>query len=253
MEVTDLARRYGHTTAVDGLSFRVQPGRVTGFLGPNGAGESTTMGKMLGLDRPSAGQVRIDGAPHRQLHDALRRVGALLDTGAVHPDRTALNHLRCLARSNRILARRVHEVIEPTVLAGAAPRRRMGTLSPGMTQRLGVAAALLSDPAVVVLDELVNGLDPEGVLWIRRPLWGLTAEGRTVLISSHLMSEAALVVDHLVLIGRGRGGHRFACPDQGIELFADGTDPVDEDGRDGALGDVIRRRRGRHNKGGWAR
>ncbi|MGW1407712.1 ATP-binding cassette domain-containing protein [Streptomyces sp. NPDC002403] len=215
IEATDLTKRYGNTTAVDGLSFRVRPGLVTGFLGPNGAGKSSTMRMMLGLDRPSAGEVRIDGAPYRQLRDPLRTVGALLDTRAVHPGRTALDHLRCLARSNRIPARRVHEVIELAGLASAA-RRRMGTFSLGMAQRLGIAAALLGEPAVVVLDEPVNGLDPEGVLWIRRLLRDLAAEGRTVLISSHLMSEAALTVDHLVVIGRGR-----LLADTGLTAFID--------------------------------
>ncbi|MFF1648563.1 ABC transporter ATP-binding protein [Streptomyces sp. NPDC058240] len=215
IEVTNLTKRYGNTTAVEGLSFRVRPGLVTGFLGPNGAGKSTTMRMMLGLDRPTAGEVRIDGAPYRRLRDPLRTVGALLDAGAVHPGRTALNHLRCLARSNRIPARRVHEVIELAGLAGAA-HRRTGTFSLGMGQRLGIAAALLGDPAVLVLDEPVNGLDPEGVRWIRHLLRDLAAEGRTVLISSHLMSEAALTVDHLVVIGRGR-----LLADTGMAAFID--------------------------------
>ncbi|MEV5201338.1 ATP-binding cassette domain-containing protein [Streptomyces sp. NPDC053720] len=215
IEVTDLTKRYGNTTAVDGLSFRVRPGLVTGFLGPNGAGKSTTLRMMLGLDRPTAGEVRIGGAPYRQLRDPLRTVGALLDAGAVHPGRTALNHLRCLARSNRIPARRVHEVIELAGLEGAA-HRRAGSYSLGMGQRLGIAAALLGEPAVVVLDEPVNGLDPEGVLWIRRLLRGLAAEGRTVLMSSHLMGEAALTVDHLVVIGRGR-----LLADTGMTAFID--------------------------------
>ncbi|MFJ1886187.1 ABC transporter ATP-binding protein [Streptomyces sp. NPDC088137] len=215
IEVTDLTKRYGNTTAVDGLCFRVRPGLVTGFLGPNGAGKSTTMRMMLGLDRPTAGEVRIGGTPYRQLRDPLRTVGALLDTGALHPGRTALNHLRCLARSNRIPARRVHEVIELAGLEDAA-HRRAGTFSLGMGQRLGIAAALLGEPAVVVLDEPVNGLDPEGVLWIRRLLRDLAAEGRTVLMSSHLMSEAALTVDHLVVIGRGR-----LLADTGMTAFID--------------------------------
>ncbi|MFD5500001.1 ABC transporter ATP-binding protein [Streptomyces sp. NPDC127061] len=215
IEVTDLTKRYGNTTAVDGLCFRVRPGLVTGFLGPNGAGKSTTMRMMLGLDRPTAGEVHIGGTPYRQLRDPLRTVGALLDTGAVHPGRTALNHLRCLARSNRIPARRVHEVIELAGLEDAA-HRRAGTFSLGMGQRLGIAAALLGEPAVVVLDEPVNGLDPEGVLWIRRLLRDLAAEGRTVLMSSHLMSEAALTVDHLVVIGRGR-----LLADTGMTAFID--------------------------------
>ncbi|MFE4796661.1 ABC transporter ATP-binding protein [Streptomyces sp. NPDC056708] len=203
IEVTDLTKRYGRTTAVEGLTFQVRPGRVTGFLGPNGAGKSTTMRMMLGLDRPTTGEVRIDGAPYQRLHDPLRTVGALLDAKAVHPDRTALNHLRCLARSNGIPPRRVHEVVELTGLRSAA-RRRARTFSLGMSQRLGIAAALLGDPAVLVLDEPVNGLDPEGVLWIRQLMRDLAAQGRTVLVSSHLMSEAALTVDHLIVVGRGR-------------------------------------------------
>ncbi|MER5851624.1 ATP-binding cassette domain-containing protein [Streptomyces sp. NPDC002012] len=203
IEVTDLTKRYGRTTAVEGLTFQVRPGRVTGFLGPNGAGKSTTMRMMLGLDRPTTGEVRIDGAPYQRLHDPLRTVGALLDAKAVHPDRTALNHLRCLARSNGIPPRRVHEVVELAGLRSAA-RRRARTFSLGMSQRLGIAAALLGDPAVLVLDEPVNGLDPEGVLWIRQLMRDLAAQGRTVLVSSHLMSEAALTVDHLIVVGRGR-------------------------------------------------
>ncbi|MFE2496607.1 ABC transporter ATP-binding protein [Streptomyces scopuliridis] len=203
IEVADLTKRYGRTTAVEGLTFRVRPGRVTGFLGPNGAGKSTTMRMMLGLDRPTAGEVRIGGVPYQRLHDPLRTVGALLDATAVHPGRTALNHLRSLARGNRIPTRRVREVIELTGLGGAA-RRRAGTFSLGMSQRLGIAAALLGDPAVLVLDEPVNGLDPEGVLWIRHLMRDQAAQGRTVFVSSHLMSEAALTVDHLIVIGRGR-------------------------------------------------
>ncbi|MET9919220.1 ATP-binding cassette domain-containing protein [Streptomyces sp. NPDC006435] len=203
IEATELTKRYGGTTAVDGLTFRVRPGLVTGFLGPNGAGKTTTLRMMLGLDRPTAGEVRIDGAPYRRLRDPLRTVGALLDAGAVHPGRTALNHLRCLARSNRIPVRRVHEVIELVGLSGVADRRA-GTFSLGMGQRLGIAAALLGDPAVLVLDEPVNGLDPEGVRWIRNLVRDLASQGRTVLMSSHLMGETALTVDRLVVIGRGR-------------------------------------------------
>ncbi|WP_424642356.1 ATP-binding cassette domain-containing protein [Embleya sp. AB8] len=203
IEVTDLTKRQGRTTVVGGLTFRVRPGRVTGFLGPNGAGKSTTMRMMLGLDHPTTGEVHICGAHYRQLHDPLRTVGALLDAKAVHPGRTALDHLRCLARSNRIPARRVGEVIELTGLEHAA-RRRAGEFSLGMSQRLGIAAALLGDPAVLILDEPINGLDPEGILWIRRLLRDLAQQGRTVFVSSHLMSEAALTVDHLVIIGRGR-------------------------------------------------
>ncbi|MFF3392664.1 ABC transporter ATP-binding protein [Streptomyces sp. NPDC002669] len=215
IEATELTKRYGGITAVEGLTFQVRPGLVTGFLGPNGAGKTTTLRMMLGLDRPTAGEVRIDGAPYRRLRDPLRTVGALLDAGAVHPGRTALNHLRCLARSNRIPMRRVHEVIELAGLSGVA-NRRAGTFSLGMGQRLGIAAALLGDPAVLVLDEPVNGLDPEGVRWIRNLVRDLAARGRTVLMSSHLMSETALTVDRLVVIGRGR-----LLADTGVTEFVD--------------------------------
>ncbi|MEV5600794.1 ATP-binding cassette domain-containing protein [Streptomyces sp. NPDC052299] len=203
IEVFELTKRFGRTTAVDGLTFRVRPGLVTGFLGPNGAGKTTTLRMILGLDRATSGEVRIDGAPYRRLRDPLRTVGALLDAGAVHPGRTALNHLRWLARSNGISMRRVHEVIEQVGLSGMVDRRA-GTLSLGMGQRLGIAAALLGDPAVLILDEPVNGLDPEGVRWIRGLVRSLAAEGRTVLMSSHLMSETAVTVDRLVVIGCGR-------------------------------------------------
>lgn len=215
IDVTDLTKRYGKATVVEGLTFRVEPGRVTGFLGPNGAGKSTTMRMMLGLDRPTGGEVRIHGAHYRQLRDPLRTVGALLDAKAVHPGRTALDHLRCLARSNRIPSRRVREVIELTGLESAA-HRRAGRLSLGMSQRLGVAAALLGDPAVLILDEPINGLDPEGILWIRGLMRELALLGRTILVSSHLMSEAALTVDHLVVIGRGR-----LLADTGMTAFID--------------------------------
>ncbi|WP_344533500.1 ABC transporter ATP-binding protein [Streptomyces albiaxialis] len=203
IEVCELTKRFGAATAVDGLSFHVRPGRVTGFLGPNGAGKSTTMRMMLGLDRPTSGHVRIHGLPYRRLRDPLRTVGSLLDAGAVHGGRTARAHLRWLARSNRIAERRVGEVVERTGL-GPVADRRAGTFSLGMAQRLGIAAALLGDPAVLLLDEPVNGLDPEGIVWIRTLMRELAAEGRTVLVSSHLMSEAALTVDHLIVIGRGR-------------------------------------------------
>ncbi|NUT33838.1 MAG: ATP-binding cassette domain-containing protein [Hamadaea sp.] len=203
IDVSQLTKRFGRTVAVDGLTFGVRPGVVTGFLGPNGAGKSTTMRMMLGLDRPTSGTARIDGRSYDQLRDPLRTVGALLEAKAVHPGRSARNHLRFLARSNRIPDRRVDEVIGLTGLETAA-RRRAGKFSLGMAQRLGLAAALLGDPPVLILDEPVNGLDPEGVVWIRTLLRGLAAEGRTVLVSSHLMSEAALTVDHLVVIGRGR-------------------------------------------------
>ncbi|WP_091096934.1 ABC transporter ATP-binding protein [Micromonospora citrea] len=203
IEVRNLSKRYGNTVAVDGLTFTVRPGRVTGFLGPNGAGKSTTMRMMLDLDRPSGGQVRIDGMRYRQLSEPLRRVGALLDAGAVHPGRSAYHHLLWLAQSNRIPKARVREVLELVGLADVA-RKRVRGFSLGMGQRLGIAAALLGDPPVLLFDEPVNGLDPEGVLWIRHLMKGLAAEGRTVFVSSHLMSEMALTAAHLVVIGRGR-------------------------------------------------
>ncbi|SEF49639.1 ABC-2 type transport system ATP-binding protein [Thermomonospora echinospora] len=203
IEVRDLTKRYGRKLAVDGLSFSVRPGRITGFLGPNGAGKSATLRMLLGLDRPTAGRALIDGRPYRELPDPLRRVGALVEPGGVHRGRRARHHLLWLARSNRIPAARVREVIELTGL-GPAAGRRAGGFSLGMAQRLGIAAALLGDPPVLLFDEPVNGLDPEGVVWIRTLMRGLAAEGRTVFVSSHLMSEMALTADHLIVIGRGR-------------------------------------------------
>ncbi|WP_405798926.1 ABC transporter ATP-binding protein [Streptomyces sp. NBC_01506] len=203
IEVSDLTKRYGSTTAVDALSFTVEPGRVTGFLGPNGAGKSTTLRMLLALDRPTHGRALIGGEPYGQLRDPLRAVGALLEASSVHGGRTARAHLRCLARTNRIPDSRVDDVIGMTGLDGVAGRR-VKTFSLGMGQRLGIAAALLGDPGVLLLDEPVNGLDPEGIVWIRTLMRELAAEGRTVLVSSHLMSEAALTVDHVVVIGRGR-------------------------------------------------
>ncbi|HET9612249.1 MAG TPA: ATP-binding cassette domain-containing protein [Acidimicrobiales bacterium] len=203
IEVTDLSKRYGDTLAVDRLTFRVRPGRVTGFLGPNGAGKSTTMRLALGLDTPTAGSVTIGGRRYRALRAPLREVGSLLDAGAVHPGRRARDHLRWLAVSNGIDGGRVDEVLETVGLA-AAGHRRVGGFSLGMRQRLGIAAALLGDPPVLMLDEPVNGLDTEGIRWVRGLLRQHAAEGRTVLLSSHLMSEMQLTADHLVVIGRGR-------------------------------------------------
>ncbi|MFJ1702840.1 ABC transporter ATP-binding protein [Kitasatospora sp. NPDC088346] len=203
IEVRDLCKSYGATTAVSELSFRVEPGRVTGFLGPNGAGKSTTMRMVLGLDRPTSGTALVHGRPYRELAEPLRRVGALLDAGAVHGGRTARGHLRWLAHSNGIGDARVDEVLALVGLSEVAGRRIRG-FSLGMRQRLGVAAALLGDPPVLLLDEPVNGLDPEGIRWIRTLLRSLAAEGRAVLVSSHLMTEMALTADHLVVIGRGR-------------------------------------------------
>ena len=203
IDVQDLTKEFGGRRAVDRLTVRVQPGRVTGFLGPNGAGKSTTMRLVLGLDRPTAGSATIGGRPFAALHEPLRHVGALLDAQAAHGSRTARDHLRVLAASNRIPERRVDEALEETGLASVA-RRRVRTYSLGMRQRLGIAAALLGDPEVVMLDEPSNGLDPEGIVWIRRLLRRLAGEGRTVLVSSHLMNETASFADHLIVLGRGR-------------------------------------------------
>jgi ABC-2 type transport system ATP-binding protein len=198
-----LTKRYGSTTAVDGLSFTVEPGSVTGFLGPNGAGKSTTMRMIVALDRPTSGTVTVAGRPYRDHAAPLRIVGALLDSRAAQSGRSARNHLLALAQTHGIPVGRVDDVLELVGLAAAADRR-VGGFSLGMSQRLGIGAALLGDPAVLVLDEPVNGLDPDGVLWVRKLLRGLAGEGRTVLVASHLMSEMAMTADRLVIIGRGR-------------------------------------------------
>ncbi|WP_282694849.1 ATP-binding cassette domain-containing protein [Streptomyces sp. CC208A] len=206
IDVKNLTKEYGGgraTRAVDELTFRVEPGRVTGFLGPNGAGKSTTMRLVLGLDRPTSGTATVGGHPYVTLDEPLRTVGALLDAQAAHPSRTGRDHLRMLAASNGLPARRVDEVLAETGLEPAA-RRRIRGYSLGMRQRLGIAAALLGDPEVLMLDEPANGLDPEGIVWIRGLLRRLAAEGRTVLVSSHLMNETAAFADHLVVLGRGR-------------------------------------------------
>jgi ABC-2 type transport system ATP-binding protein len=203
IEAVSLTKRYGDTTAVDGLSFRVEPGKITGFLGPNGAGKTTTMRMILGLDRPTAGTVTVNGRPFRQAAWPMREIGALLDARAVHGGRSAYSHLRCLAETNNLPLRRVGEVLELTGLTSVARKRSRG-FSLGMGQRLGIAAALLGDPAILMFDEPVNGLDPEGILWIRTLMKALAAEGRTVLVSSHLMSEMENTADHLIVIGRGR-------------------------------------------------
>ncbi|EHN77728.1 ABC transporter ATP-binding protein [Streptomyces coelicoflavus] len=203
IEAKNLTKRYGDKTAVNDLSFTVEPGRVTGFLGPNGAGKSTTMRLLLGLDRPDAGEATVNGVPYRELARPLRVVGALLEARAVHTGRSAYDHLLCLAQTQGIGRRRVGEVVEQVGL-GSVARKRAGGFSLGMGQRLGIAAALLGDPAALVLDEPVNGLDPEGILWIRNLMKSLAAEGRAVLVSSHLMNEMAVTADHLVVIGRGR-------------------------------------------------
>ena len=203
IEVENLSKRYGEKLAVDGLDFVVQPGVVTGFLGPNGAGKSTTMRMIAGLDEPTAGRVRVNGRDYRAAPAPMAELGILLEAKAVHTGRSARNHLLALAQTNGVSRRRVDEVIDMVGLREVA-RKRVGGFSLGMGQRLGIASALLGDPRVVVLDEPVNGLDPEGVLWIRNLLKGLAAEGRTVFVSSHLMSEMALTATRLVVIGRGR-------------------------------------------------
>jgi ABC-2 type transport system ATP-binding protein len=203
IEAVGLTKRYGKTLAVDNLSFTVKPGKVTGFLGPNGAGKSTTMRMILGLDKPSGGGVRIDGQKYAELHQPLRKVGALLDAKWVHPNRSAKAHLAWLARSNRLPAKRVGEVLDLVGLTDVA-NRRAGGFSLGMSQRLGIAAALLGDPEILLFDEPVNGLDPEGILWIRRFMHRLADEGRTVFVSSHLLSEMALTAQELIVIGRGK-------------------------------------------------
>ncbi|MFD9130055.1 ABC transporter ATP-binding protein [Kitasatospora sp. NPDC059571] len=203
IELHELTKHYGDTLAVDRLSFRVPQGQVTGFLGPNGAGKSTTMRMILGLDHPTAGRVTLDGRPYDRIDEPLRFIGALLEAKAVHPGRTAYDHLLWLAQSNRLPRRRVDEVLEVVGLTPVARKRARG-FSLGMGQRLGIASALLGDPEILMFDEPVNGLDPEGILWIRNLMKGLAADGRTVFVSSHLMSEMALTADHLVVIGRGR-------------------------------------------------
>jgi ABC-2 type transport system ATP-binding protein len=203
IQAMNLTKRYGETVAVADLSFDVEPGQVTGFLGPNGSGKSTTMRMVLGLDHPSGGSVLVDGRPYRELRHPLRKVGALLDAKAVHGGRSARNHLLAIAQSNAIPASRVEEVLELVGLTQVA-KRRIGGFSLGMSQRLGIATALLGDPEILLFDEPVNGLDPDGILWIRTLMRKLAGEGRTVFVSSHLMSEMAQTADHLVVIGRGR-------------------------------------------------
>jgi ABC-2 type transport system ATP-binding protein len=203
IEVDHVTKRYGELLAVDDLTFTVKPGIVTGFLGPNGAGKSTTMRMILGLDAQTSGRVAVNGKSYRDLPAPLHEIGALLEARAIHTGRTAYHHLLAMAQTHGIPRSRVDEVIKLVGLDGVA-RKRVGGFSLGMGQRLGIAAALLGDPATVILDEPANGLDPEGILWIRNLLRGLAAEGRTVFLSSHLMSEMALTAEHLVVVGRGR-------------------------------------------------
>jgi ABC-2 type transport system ATP-binding protein len=203
IEAVGLSKRYGSTRAVEDLSFVVPPGHVTGFLGPNGSGKSTTMRLILGLDAPTSGTVTVNGRPYREYRRPLLEVGAVLDARAMHGGRSGFNNLRGLALSNGIPARRVAEVLDVVGL-GSVARRRVRGFSLGMAQRLGIAAALLGDPGILIFDEPVNGLDPEGVLWLRTLLKSFAADGRTVLVSSHLMSEMAITADRLLVIGRGR-------------------------------------------------
>jgi ABC-2 type transport system ATP-binding protein len=203
IEASGLTKRYGERLAVDDLTFTVKPGQVTGFLGPNGAGKSTTMRLILGLDAPTSGTVTIDGRPFAKVAYPMREVGALLDAKAIHGGRSAYNHLLCLAQTNNLPKSRVGQVLELVGLTEVAKKRSKG-FSLGMSQRLGIAAALLGDPKLLMFDEPVNGLDPEGILWIRNLMKALAAEGRTVFVSSHLMSEMENTADHLIVIGRGR-------------------------------------------------
>ncbi|MFF3959108.1 ABC transporter ATP-binding protein [Streptomyces sp. NPDC001890] len=218
IEVIGLRKRFGSQPALDGMTFTVRPGRVTGFVGPNGAGKSTTMRVILGLDSVEEGKALVGGVPYRTLRRPLRHLGALLDASALQPSRTARNHLLWLAHSQGVPARRVDEVIEQAGL-GTAARRKAGGFSLGMRQRLGIAAALLGDPPVVMLDEPFNGLDPDGIVWMRGFLSSLAGQGRAVLVSSHLMSELEDTADHLVVIGRGR-----VVADTGVsELLAEAS------------------------------
>ncbi|WP_149361804.1 ABC transporter ATP-binding protein [Lolliginicoccus suaedae] len=203
IQVRGLTKAYGHTKAVDNLTFDVRPGIVTGFLGPNGAGKSTTMRMILGLDRPTAGTATINGKKYTELHQPLQHVGALLDAKWVHPNRSARSHLRWMAASNGIPAKRVDEVLELVGLTAVA-KKKAGGFSLGMSQRLGLAATLLGDPEVLLFDEPVNGLDPEGIRWIRLFMQRLAAEGRTVMVSSHMLSEMAQTAEHLIVIGKGQ-------------------------------------------------
>jgi ABC-2 type transport system ATP-binding protein len=203
IKIENLSKRYGPKLAVDNITFTVRPGMVTGFLGPNGAGKSTTMRMIVGLDRPTTGSAIVNGKPYADHRDPLRQVGALLEAKAVHTGRSAYHHLLALAATHSIPTSRVHEVIEMTGLEKVAGKR-VGGFSLGMGQRLGIAAALLGDPQTLILDEPVNGLDPDGVLWVRQLTRHLAAQGRTIFLSSHLMSEMALTADHVIILGRGR-------------------------------------------------
>jgi ABC-2 type transport system ATP-binding protein len=215
IEIRHLTKEYGSTKALDDLSFDVNPGVVTGFIGPNGSGKTTTMRLILGLDNPTSGGITIGGRSYRDLPAPLREVGALIDAKAVHPSRTAHNHLLALAQSNGIARSRVDEVLALVGMEGAAGRR-VGTFSLGMGQRLGIAGALLGDPPVLMFDEPLNGLDPEGIVWIRQLMQHLAGEGRTVFVSSHLMNEMAVTADHLIVIGQGK-----LLRDEGVREFVE--------------------------------
>jgi ABC-2 type transport system ATP-binding protein len=220
IEARNLTKRYGTTLAVDDLSFDVNPGLVTGFIGPNGSGKTTTMRLILGLDGPTSGQVTVGGKPYRDLPAPLREVGALIDAKAVHPSRTAYHYLLALAQSNAIPSSRVDEVLG-LVGMDAVAGKRVGGFSLGMGQRLGIAGALLGDPPVLMFDEPLNGLDPEGIVWIRQLMRRLAAEGRTVFVSSHLMNEMAVTADHLIVIGQGK-----LLRDEGVSDFVDSNAEV---------------------------
>ena len=222
IEVTEVRKRFGHTVALDGITFTVAPGTVTGFVGPNGAGKSTTMRVLLGLDAAQAGTALIGGRPYASLKQPMRHVGSVLDAGALQPSRSGRNHLLWIARSQRLTMTRVDEVIELVGL-GKAARRKAGGYSLGMRQRLGIAAAMLGDPPVLIMDEPFNGMDPEGIIWMREFLRGLAAEGRAVLVSSHLLSEVPEVADHVVVIGRGR-----VLADSTIEELTAGASSLEE-------------------------
>jgi len=215
IEVRNLTKRYDTTMAVDDLSFDVNPGQVTGFIGPNGSGKTTTMKLMLGLDHPTSGQVTVGGKPYRDLPAPLREVGALIDARAIHPSRTAYHHLLAMAQSNAIPTSRIDEVLGLVGMEAMAGKR-VGGFSLGMSQRLGIAGALLGDPSVLMFDEPLNGLDPEGIVWIRQLMQHLAGEGRTVFVSSHLMNEMAVTADHVIVIGRGK-----LLRDEGVNEFVD--------------------------------
>jgi ABC-2 type transport system ATP-binding protein len=236
IEAQGLTKRYGSHQALSDLSFTVEPGRVTGFLGPNGSGKSTAMRLVMGLDRPDAGRATIGGRSYHDLRWPMREVGALLETRAFHPGRTARAHLAALAAAGRIPDRRVDEVLEFVGLADTA-RRRAGKFSLGMSQRLGLAAALLGDPAVLLLDEPMNGLDPEGIRWLRELLQDLAVQGRTVLVSSHLISEISITVQHLVVIGHGR-----LLADTTVDELASRAGSLEEAFFDLTMGQIARSR-----------